>query len=58
MIAYINHSFGSMNLNKRIWEILLTFLTFFSFEYYKRENAVSNLKFDVNRKIDKNIQYW
>ena len=28
------------------------------FEYYEKENAVSNLKFDVNKKIDKNIQYY
>ena len=37
----------------------INFFNFFflTFEYYERENAVSNLKFDVNKKIDKNIQY-
>ena len=36
----------------------INFFNFFfilTFEYYERENAVSNLKFDVNKKIDKNI---
>ena len=37
----------------------INFFNFFfftlTFEYYERQNAVSNLKFDVNKKIDKNI---
>ena len=56
MIAYQQFIWINESKQKNMRNFI-NFLNFFMFEYYEKENAVSNLKFDVNKKIDKNIQY-
>ena len=60
MIAYQQFIWINESKQKNMRNFINIFNFFFfilTFEYYEGENAVSNLKFDVNKKIDKNIQY-